>query len=105
MYIAMNRFKVLPDQQEAFRARWLQRDSQLKQVPGFVAFELLVGPAQDDHVLYASHTTWRSYADFEAWTRSAHFRAAHANAGDGPKATLGHPQFEGFETIRELSLA
>ena len=45
--------------------------------PGFVEFHLLKGPEREDHVLYASHTIWRSYADFEAWTRSEAFRAAH----------------------------
>ncbi|MEJ0048120.1 MAG: antibiotic biosynthesis monooxygenase [Rhodospirillales bacterium] len=105
MYIAMNRFKVIPEEQHAFMQRWLTRDSQLRQVPGFVSFELLRGPVAEDHVLYASHTVWRSYVDFEAWTRSEQFRKAHAQAGDGRKLTIGHPNFEGFETVEELSLA
>ncbi len=102
MYIAMNRFRVRPEEQAAFRARWLERDVYLKTVPGFVAFHLLHGPARDDHVLYASHTVWRSFADFEAWTRSEQFRAAHATAGGGRALTLGHPEFEGFEVLQEI---
>lgn len=44
MYIAMNRFKVRPEEQEAFKARWFDREVYLKTVPGFVAFHLLQGP-------------------------------------------------------------
>ncbi len=103
MYIAMNRFKVRPDEQKAFTDRWLEREVHLTQVPGFVAFHLLRGPMRDDHVLYASHTVWRSHADFEAWTRSEPFRAAHAGAGTGRSLTLTHPEFEGFDVLQEIT--
>jgi len=103
MYIAMNRFKVRPEDQEAFRRRWLDRDVYLTTVPGFVAFHLLQGPIRDDHVLYASHTVWRSHDDFAAWTRSEPFRQAHASAGTGRSLTLTHPEFEGFEVIQEIA--
>ena len=103
MYIAMNRFKVLPEEQEAFRRRWLDREVHLTTVPGFIAFHLLQGPEREDHVLYASHTLWRSHADFEAWTRSEPFRAAHAGAGSGRSLTLTHPEFEGFEVLQEIT--
>ena len=38
MFIAMNRFKVLPGQEEEFEAVWRNRESQLQTVPGFVEF-------------------------------------------------------------------
>ena len=38
---------------------------------------------------------------YEAWTKSEAFRAAHRDAGSGAKLTLGHPVFEGFETVVE----
>ena len=103
MYIAMNRFKVRPEEQERFKARWFDREVYLKTVPGFVAFHLLQGPGREDHVLYASHTIWRSHADFESWTKSEQFRAAHAGAGSGRSLTLGHPEFEGFEVLQEIT--
>ncbi len=105
MFIAMNRFKVLPGQEAAFEAVWLNRETHLERVPGFVAFHLLRGPAADDHTLYSSHTEWRSRADFEAWTRSEAFRAAHQAAGDNRPLYLGHPMFEGFEVIQEVTPA
>lgn len=100
MFIAMNRFKVKKGEERAFEARWLERDSHLGAVPGFIEFHLLKGPEREDHTLYASHTLWRSHADFEAWTRSEAFRAAHRDAGSGKSLTLTHPEFEGFETIQ-----
>ena len=67
MFIAMNRFRVLPGQEAAFEQVWLGRDTHLGGVPGFVAFHLLRGPTADDHTLFSSHTVWRSKADFERW--------------------------------------
>lgn len=99
MFVAMNRFKVFTADTETFETIWRDRDRHLDEVPGFVEFHLLKGPAADDHVLYASHTIWRSRADFEAWTRSEAFRKAHANAGSTKPIYAGHPQFEGFEAV------
>ena len=103
MYIAMNRFKVLPGEEGAFEQVWTGRDSYLRGVPGFVEFHLARGPVRDDHVLYASHTIWRSYSDFEAWTRSEAFRQAHRNAGDHRPLYAGHPEFEGFEVVQTVT--
>ncbi len=99
MFVAMNRFRVIPAEAEAFEQRWIGRDSQLHTVPGFVSFNLLRGPEKEDHILYASHTVWQSAADFEGWTRSEAFRQAHAGAGQAKSLTLGHPEFEGFESV------
>jgi heme-degrading monooxygenase HmoA len=103
MYIAMNRFKVLKDCTKDFENIWFSRESYLHEMPGFMAFHLLKGPEREDHVLYASHTVWRSYADFEAWTKSDAFRKAHARAGENKPTTLGHPEFEGFHVLQEVT--
>ena len=97
MFIAMNRFRVCKGSEDAFEAVWLNRDTHLEKVPGFVEFRLLKGPQTEDYTLYASHSTWRSRAAFEAWTKSEAFRAAHARAGENKPLYLDHPQFEGFE--------
>ena len=78
------------------------RDSHLGGVTGFIAFHLLKGPERDDHVLYASHTLWRSEAAFLDWTRSEAFRKAHAGAGGNKPLCLDHPKFEGFTVIQEV---
>ena len=102
MFIAMNRFQVVPGEEAAFEAVWLNRETHLGDAPGFVEFHLLRGPQRDDHALYASHTVWRSRAAFEAWTQSDAFRQAHKGAGSNKPLYLGHPQFEGFEVIQEV---
>ncbi|NNJ77490.1 MAG: antibiotic biosynthesis monooxygenase [Anderseniella sp.] len=99
MYIAMNRFKVVRGSEGEFETIWSSRDRRLGEVPGFVQFKLLRGPEQEDHTLFASHTVWRSYDDFVAWTKSQNFRDAHANAGNTKATYLGPPQFEGFEVV------
>ncbi|MFO1073198.1 MAG: antibiotic biosynthesis monooxygenase [Geminicoccaceae bacterium] len=103
MFIAMNRFAVRKGCEADFEQVWLGRDSHLDEVPGFVEFHLLKGPEQEDHVLYASHTVWRSRADFEAWTRSEAFRRAHAGAGGNKPLYLDHPRFEGFEVLQTVT--
>ena len=102
MYIAMNRFKVAPGSEDAFEAMWVNRDSHLHTVPGFVEFHLLRGPPKADHVLYSSHTVWTDHAAFEGWTRSEAFRAAHANTGNSKVSYLGHPEFEGFAVVQTI---
>lgn len=101
MFLAMNRFKVRPEATADFETVWRERDSRLAELPGFVSFHLLRGPASEDHVLYASHTIWRSKAEFESWTRSEQFRAAHAGAGTTRALYLAPPQFEGFDSVIE----
>src|ERR1700748_2689348 len=106
MFIAMNRFKVIPDSRSDFERVWTSRDTHLRDVPGFVEFHLLRGPEREDHVLYSSHTVWSDHAAFEAWTKSDAFRAAHRNAGELRQGAaplyLGHPQFEGFEVVQTV---
>ncbi len=102
MFIAMNRFRVMPGAEAEFEELWLSRDSKLNTVPGFIEFRLLRGPKREDHTLYASHTIWASREAFEGWTRSEAFRMAHRNAGGTRPLYLGHPEFEGFEPIQSL---
>ena len=99
MYIAMNRFRIAPGKETGFEELWRRRDSHLDDVPGFREFHLLKGPSDDEATLYASHTVWESAKAFENWTKSENFRKAHAQARAPEGTYLGHPLFEGFETI------
>lgn len=117
MYIAMNRFTVPTANAADFEALWLNRESKLAELPGFVAFHMLKGPqAEDGTILYASHTVWADEADFLNWTRSQQFRTAHASsagqgrdkpagteAGERRKLHEGAPRFEGFTVIQEIN--
>lgn len=100
-YIAMNRFKIAPGHEADFETMWKTRESRLKEVPGFREFRLLKGPEGEGYTLYSSHVIWDSRADFEAWTKSEAFRAAHKDAGNRStqSAMMGPPEFEGFETV------
>lgn len=102
MFIAMNRFRVKKGEEEAFESVWLNRDVHIRSEPGFVEFQMLRGPEDEDHTLFVSHTIWESEEAFIAWTRSEAFRNAHRGAGDRKPLYLGHPQFEGFEVIQSI---
>lgn len=101
MYIAMNRFRVVPGYEEAFEAIWRSREGRLAELPGYVEFHMLKGPKAEDHTLYASHTVWETFEHFKAWTQSEQFRAAHSKAGEnrGKVEYLSGPHFEGFDVI------
>lgn len=104
MYIAMNRFRVKSGNEEEFETVWKNRDRHLAELPGFVEFQLLKGPAIEDdgdepYTLYASHTVWATQDDFIAWTKSEAFRLAHKNAGQNKPLYIGGPRFEGFEAV------
>ena len=102
MFVAMNRFRVARGAEADFEQVWTTRDTYLEDVPGFIEFHLLRGPEREDHVLYSSHSTWKSRAAFEDWTRSEAFRRAHRDAGQNKPLYLGHPEFEGFEVLQTV---
>ena len=99
MYIAMNRFKIVPGHEQDFENIWKNRETHLDEVPGFIAFNLMKGVEEETHTLYASHSTWESQDYFTMWTKSDAFRKAHEGAGDHSNIYIGHPVFEGFEVI------
>ena len=99
-FIAMNRFRIVKGHEKDFEEIWKSRNTYLTNVPGFVDFNLLKGPSKEDHILYASHTQWKSESDFEAWTKSEAFRKAHSGAGGRGHLYLGHPEFEGFSVVQ-----
>ena len=104
MFIAINRFQVVKGKDAEFEKVWLTRETYLDRMPGFIEFHMLRGPELEDHTLYSSHTVWRTKAEFEAWTKSDEFRAAHARAGNNTTGPLylGHPKFEGFEVFQTV---
>ncbi len=99
MFIAMNRFKIIPGCEDDFLEIWKNRETFLDEVQGFKEFHLLSGPTTDEYSLFASHSIWESKQAFENWTKSEAFRKAHANAGDAKPVYLGKPEFEGFEVV------
>lgn len=99
-YIAMNRFLVDPENEDAFQKRWLEREVLLKTVPGFVSFQFLKGPEKEGLRLYASHTVWDSYDAFVAWTQSEQFVRRMRGQGRGVRLLLGLQCLKGLAFCR-----
>jgi heme-degrading monooxygenase HmoA len=104
MYIAMNHFRVAPERCAEFERTWRERETFLRDVPGFRSFHLLKGPEEEGARAYASHTVWRDEAAFRAWTESEAFRNAHRQAGSTAGIVLGPPRFVGWEAVVGLDL-
>ncbi len=99
MFVAMNRFKIIPGREEKFAEIWKNRESFLDGVPGFKEFHLLRGLSNDEYTLFASHSIWESEQAFINWTKSEAFRKAHASAGKARSVYLDKPEFEGFNAV------
>ncbi len=102
MYLAMNRFTVTTRNADAFEALWLERDSHLKEMDGFIEFHMLKGPEVDGRITYASHTVWASEEAFRGWTKSDAFRQSHKDAKQTAPLYEGTPVFEGFTAIQHI---
>ena len=88
MFIATNVFRVVGGKEGEFEQTWRERQSYLKEVPGFVQFALLKGDADRE---YISHSTWESRDTFVAWTQSEAFAQGHRQGSlmgilEGPPA-------------------
>ncbi len=95
----MNRFQIKKSKVRNFEDLWKERDTQLKNAPGFVEFCLLKGKNENDITLYISHTVWENRKYFLAWTKSEEFRKAHKGVGKHNEIYVSHPKFEGFKVI------
>ena len=99
MFIAMNQFRVAPDRCEDFERGWRERETYLKDVPGFEQFHLLRGPEEEGARLYASHTVWADEGAFKAWTESEAFQKAHGKSRSTAGTILGPPRFLGWQVV------
>ena len=99
MFIAMNRFKIVPGKENEFEKVWRERNMHLSGVDGFKEFHLVKGDKNDEFSLYASHSIRNSKEDFISWTKSEAFKLAHKNAGQHKELYIGAPDFEGFEKV------
>ena len=104
MFIAMNRFKVLPGAEAEFEQLWLNRDSFLGGRPRASSSSTCCAARRRKATCCTPRT--RSGGDkgaFEAWTTSEAFRSAHRGAGGSRPMYAGHPEFEGFEVIQTVT--
>jgi heme-degrading monooxygenase HmoA len=54
MFIAMNRFQVIPGEESAFQQVWRSRDTHLDGVEDSSSSTCCGGEAQEDHTLFSS---------------------------------------------------
>ena len=105
VFVAMNRFKVLPGKEEALEKRWAARESSLEDMDGFLTFVMLRRDAlnAEDGYNYSTLTVWRDRAAFDAWRASSANSKAHASAGE-EKETLwaGPPSPVMYEGVLAL---
>jgi heme-degrading monooxygenase HmoA len=94
MYIAMNKFRIIPGKEQAFEEVWKNRETYLHEVPGFQTFHLLKG----ENGTYISHSQWENRKAFMDWTNSESFRKAHAQGGS-QGLIAGPPEFSGYEVV------
>ena len=96
MFIAMNRFQVVPGHGDDFERTWRERETYLNGVAGFLRFALLRGEDGE----YLSHSTWTSRGAFDAWTNSEAFRKGHAQ-GSLQGILAGPPVIGLYEAVLE----
>jgi len=97
MFIAMNHFKVAEGREQDFEARWRERESFLKDVPGFIRFALLKCDVPGE---YISHSTWRDRDAFIGWMNSEAFVKGHRQGSLGDILD-GPPQVKVYEAMIE----
>lgn len=98
MYIAMNRFQVVPGKEEDFERIWRERETYLQGTPGFVRFALLKSEMSAGE--YVSHSTWRDKEAFMDWMNSPAFAAGHRQ-GSLAGILQGPPTPAMYESILE----
>ena len=74
-YVVTNKFNVKPNYYTSFETLWKTRKSYLKDMPGFISFDLLKNNFTNGE--YISLTIWEDQKDFKAWLESPQFVESH----------------------------
>ena len=80
MFIVMNRITVAEGREADFEKTFTERDRAVDLMPGFVEMQVL---RPTEGRTYIVLTRWKSREDFESWTRSEAFIAAHRKQSPG----------------------
>lgn len=99
MFIAMNRFAVKLEYEDAFVTLWRSRDSYLDGVDGFISFNLMRGEAGDNVIDFATHTVWVDEKAFREWVKSDAFKRAHQGPRPDPDMFAEPNKLELFESV------
>ncbi len=102
MFIATNRFQVVAGKEDEFERIWRERETYLRDVPGFVRFALLKAEMTPGE--YLSHSTWKDRDSFMAWMNSPAFAAGHRQ-GSLSGILQGPPTPAMYEAVLEEEAA
>jgi heme-degrading monooxygenase HmoA len=75
MIVVSNRISVSPGFEADFEKRFDERESRLRELPGFIR-NLVLRPIKSS--TYVVMTFWQDMGAFETWTQSEAFRQSHA---------------------------
>ena len=109
-FVAMNRFSVVEGSEDAFEARFANRESTLASFDGFKGFMLLrrEGTA-DDGFTHSTWSLWRDRAAFEVWRdsekRAGKPKPAAGGGGPPPNIFVRPPVPTFYESILVLESA
>jgi len=113
--VASNRFGIKPGFEKEFEEMWASRDSSLRELPGFVNFQLLRREGTNENIqtddgnTYVSYTTWDSLKAFNNWRESDNFKRSHrgksSNEDEKPKESpyTKMPKVVTFKTFLVVS--
>ena len=96
MIVVQNRIPVAEGYEEDFLDRFRTRRGLVDGQPGFIR-NVVLRPIKGEHFIVL--TFWENEEQFRAWTESEAFKKAHSQARAPSGTYLGHPVFEGFESI------
>jgi heme-degrading monooxygenase HmoA len=101
--VKINAIEVAPERGAELEERFARRASEVEQMPGFLAFELLRPVGGETR--YFVYTRWESEDAYRSWRDSSAFTRGHAQAardrGETPVAQ-GSSLLE-FEVVQEVA--
>lgn len=94
MIVVMNRIPVAEGREAEFEKTFTERDRAVDLMPGFIDLQVL---RPTEGRIYVVMTRWKSRQDFERWTQSEAFVAAHQK--QTPGLAESRPALEIFEAL------
>lgn len=96
MLVVMNRITVAEGREADFEKTFMERDRAVDQMPGFIDLQVL---RPTEGRTYIVLTRWKSRQDFDKWTQSEAFIAAHRK--QSPGLAEGRPALEIYEIFTQ----
>jgi heme-degrading monooxygenase HmoA len=96
MIVVMNRIPVAEGREADFEKTFMERDRAVDSMPGFVDLQVL---RPTEGRIYVVLTRWKSREDFDRWTQSEAFIAAHRK--QNPGLAESRPTLEIYEVFTQ----